>query len=263
MAIRLPVGPRRAMSLPIRAIPFPILGGPNKGSLWSLAALGRGVVTGRYEVRRFRLFERLIDEGDCVWDVGAHRGYATLIAASRVGDRGSVVAFEPASVNRWYLERHTRWNRATNVRVCPFALGASDGRSTIGGEGSSVSFAMGEGSEPVQVRSLDSLVARRSFEKPTLIKIDVEGFEYQVLRGAREALESGLLILLSVHSRSAYEDCARILRETGFRIYSSPELRSNRSPDTGRWHGDPDLVALGEGRSIATETLERFDLSPE
>lgn len=40
------------------------------------------------------------------------------------------------------------------------------------------------------------------------------------------------------------------------------EPLSNRSLDGGRWRGDPDLVAVGAGRSIATKTLQRFDLSP-
>lgn len=261
--MRLPLRARRALALPIRGLPLPILKGPARGSLWSVAASGRGVLTGRYENTRFSLLAALIDRGDRVWDVGAHRGYATLIAASRAGPEGRVLAFEPASMNRWYLERHLRWNRVKRVQTFPFALGAADGESTIGGEGSSVSFRLGDGSESVQVRSARSLVENDGLEPPTLMKIDVEGAEGQVLEGAAGLLGPDMLILLSIHSAAAYATCAAILRENGLAVYRSPRLRSNLAASGTRWHADPDLVAVGGERRLPAGLLERYGMVAE
>jgi len=257
MAIRLPAKVRNTLAIPIRGMPFPLLGGPNRGRLWSIAALGRGILYGGYERNRFTLLQELVAEGDRVWDIGAHRGYATLIAAREAGPDGSVAAFEPATVNRWYLERHASWNRLGNVRIFPCALGSADGESTIGGGGSSISLRIGEGTEPVRLRSVDSLVAG-GLPPPTLAKIDVEGWEDEVLKGGRSVLDPHLLALISIHSARAYSECAAILGRAGLRLYISRELQENLEESRRPWHSDPDLIAVGSDRPVPHETLQRF-----
>lgn len=262
MARRLPAGIRRALSVPIRGVPFPILGGPNKGRLWSVAALGRGVLTGQYERERFSLLQALVSEGDHVWDIGAHRGYVTLLAAGEVGPTGSVVAFEPAATNRWYLERHLSWNRVPNARALAYALGATNADSTIGGGGGSVSLAVGKGTEPIQLRSGTSLLLDDGVQPPTFLKIDVEGSEGDVLEGAGALLRPSVIALISIHSAGAYARCADLLRRANLAVHVSPQLAANLRSDSQGWHGDPDLVALGSDRAVPRETLDRFGFAP-
>ena len=59
------------------------------------------------------------------------------------------------------------------------------------------------------------------------------------------ALGPGILALISIHSASAYEQCAGILRRDGLRFYNSPQLEANLSGSGQPWRGDPDLIAIG------------------
>lgn len=79
--LRLPVWARHWLSLPIRKIPIRVRGGPNRGWKWSLAVSGRGTISGRYEVERFGALATLVRPEEVLSDIGAHYGYATLIAA--------------------------------------------------------------------------------------------------------------------------------------------------------------------------------------
>src|SRR5688572_4841682 len=130
--------------------------GPNQGLQWSLATAGRGYGKGTFERSRVQTIASLIRPGDCFWDIGAHKGYVTLLAARRVGKHGRVYAFEPASANLWYLRRHLRWNGGENVTVVPVAVANFDGLSRFGG-GSSLALQLGKGQEWVTVRSVRSL----------------------------------------------------------------------------------------------------------
>jgi FkbM family methyltransferase len=150
---------REWTSRPIRNIPFRVRGGPNRGRTWSLAVSGRGTISGRYEAERFDALTRLVRPDDVVWDVGAHYGYATLIAARLAGPGGTVVSFEPSSSNRSYLTRHLDWNGETGVRVLPYAVSDSDRMEVFGGRGGSVGFRLGQAGETVEVRSITSLLA--------------------------------------------------------------------------------------------------------
>src|SRR5690606_37982007 len=122
--------------------------------------------------------------GDVFWDVGAHKGFVSLAASRLVGPDGTVIAIEPSSVNRSFLERHLAWNAVDDARVIAAALSDHEGAAAFGGTGSSVAFKLGEGSERVTVRRLDALAAELGLVGPSVVKLDVEGEEARVLRGA-------------------------------------------------------------------------------
>lgn len=249
MAIRLPLRARRLTSLPLRSVPVRIRNGPNRGRRWSLAASGRGIWSGRYERERFDALTRLVHEHDVFWDIGAHRGYATLLAESRIGAAGTVHAFEPSGENFQYLRKHLRWNEAEQVTVHRAAIADFDGTTTFGGTGSSVSHRIGGGSEDVPVRTVSAL-AEEGLAPPTFLKIDVEGAESRVLEGARELLEARRdaeeplpVILVSVHSGPQLTSCLAFLRELGYRILGSANLRRFMDTLDAAWSEDPDLLA--------------------
>jgi len=146
---------------------------------------------------------RLLSPGDHVIDAGANIGYMTMLFAARIGERGLVHAFEPhprvlnrlqRNVNR--ISGHPGAGRAI---VHPCALGDSSGNAELIETGY---FSISEGtakiattetaadkieSHSVQVETLDELFTNEEF---ALLKIDVEGFELNVLRGAPNLLSS-------------------------------------------------------------------------
>jgi len=188
------------------------------------------------------LLELLIRPGDVVWDVGAHIGFVTLAVARRAGPTGSVHAFEPSAQNRALLGRHVRWNGLTNVTVHPFALSDADGESAFGGSGTSKMFALGAGTEVVQVRKAATLVAQGLCARPTFMKLDVEGAEAETLAGALEVLPPSARLVIAMHTREADQRCTALLGDAGFTLLPSRELEACRR---GTWQSDPDLFCVG------------------
>ena len=133
--------------------------------------------------------------GDCVLDIGANVGDWALPMALAVGPQGKVLAFEPVPYLVQALVKTARINRHDWVEVFELALGSTDGTAEFSVEransgGSRLGRMAGDFS-PITVRTarLDSVLASRSdITRVDFIKVDVEGFEEQVLQGARETL---------------------------------------------------------------------------
>lgn len=138
----------------VGAIWLPIVGGVNRGLKWSIVSAGRGYGSGSFGRARIQALQAVVRPGDCVWDVGAHKGFMTLAAASMVGPTGMVVACEPSRRNRWFLLRHLRWNDVRNVTVASAALSDFDGTARFGGTGDSLAYTLRRGDEVTEVRTL-------------------------------------------------------------------------------------------------------------
>ena len=240
--MRLPARVRRITDPIAERIPVPIASGVNRGKLWSIVSAGSGYATGRRASAEMRLLSRLLRPGDVVWDVGAHHGFMTLLAAARVGPAGRVHAFEPSGQTRAILARHIRWNRLANVAVHPFALSTRDGQAHFGGRGTSKTYALGAGDEVVEVRAGRTLIALGTCAPPTFVKMDVEGAEADAVAGVIDALGGRARMLIAVHAAVAYERLRQVLHAAGYAMLASPELRANQSRT---WVADPLLYCSG------------------
>jgi FkbM family methyltransferase len=238
-----------------------IRSGRNRGLAWSLAALGRGYGSGRFARDRIEALASITRAGDVFWDIGAHKGFVSLAAARLVGSTGILVAIEPSSVNRAFLERHLEWNSVRNARVVPVALSDHEGIEAFGGAGSSVAFRLGHGSERVSVRTFASLARELELAgRPAVMKIDVEGEEAAVLRGAHELLGGDQALLISTHGREVYEECRAILERRGFRIFDSWEIAERRGDPARAWSSDHDLLAIGGDRPFDEARIRELRL---
>jgi len=83
-----------------------------------------------------------------------------------------------------------------------------------------------------------------------VLKIDVEGEEAAVLRGAGSFLGGDQAVLVSTHGRALYEECRTILEARHFRIFDSWEIAERRPDPRRAWSSDHDVLAIGPGRSI-------------
>ena len=153
---------------------------------------------GVYEAGTLHVMRHLLRPGDVFLDVGANVGLMTVVAARFVGPKGRVYAFEPVQGTARLLERNVALNNASNVEVVPMALGARRERRVITehlethrGAASFATGGVGTGSEEVQVDTLDAFVRERRLEgRVRLVKIDVEGWEEQVLVGGEQTLRA-------------------------------------------------------------------------
>jgi FkbM family methyltransferase len=159
--------------------------------------------------------------GKVFWDVGAHVGYHTLCFAALAGPEGAVVAFEPNLSNLDRLSANIERNAdlAGRVRVMTCALSEHDGEASFvsspnvddgssSGSGLENGFAFNREIDTsaagrIQVRTAraDALVANGSVPAPDIVKIDVEGGESFVLRGALGLLrEAKPVLVIEVHN---------------------------------------------------------------
>ncbi len=155
------------------------------------------------EIRLARYLWRRLSAGDTFVDVGAHYGYFSLLAAERVGRDGRVISFEAAPNTYEILARNAL--SKGQIQAFSVALAESEGEVTfyefpnLYGEYNSLNRSQYEGEswyvgqEPkavrVPARPLDAFVEEYNFS-PDLIKIDVEGAEEQVVRGADGTLRA-------------------------------------------------------------------------
>lgn len=140
----------------------------------------------------YSAFRAAARPGGVALDVGANAGAYALLFGQWMRPGGRVFAFEPSPAAFDGLSRHVALNGLADV-VTPVRAAASDHGGTAaligaGHHGTSRLAAPGErGTETVETVTIDSFCATHRIN-PTLIKIDVEGFELEVLRGARETI---------------------------------------------------------------------------
>lgn len=134
--------------------------------------------------------------GDVFYDIGANVGFFSLLAARCVGPQGCVYSFEPVPRNAAAIARSAKLNGLDKIDVIAKAVGASEGDAElllarhIGGAALSTAGAPPDlrGRIVVDVVTLDGVIAQRDFRPPTLVKIDVEGAEMDVLLGMKGTL---------------------------------------------------------------------------
>ncbi len=183
-----------------------------------------GYVRGDYEPWLQRWIVAEARPGSRFFDVGANAGYFTLLASLCVGDAGKVVAVEPHPVTARMLRAQLELNDRRNVSVEVVALADAPGVLEMADDTASVMVQLASlrDSPPtktisVKVHTLDALTAKHG--PPDVVKIDVEGADSLVLRGAERTLrEHGPTLLLEVHDRRNAAEVAPFLRSLGYRF---------------------------------------------
>jgi FkbM family methyltransferase len=174
--------------------------------------------------------------GDTVVDIGANYGVYSLVLATRVGRTGRVIAFEPGREALLQLRENVALNHGLNVELVPLALSDHSGEQPlfhIGGPTThSLSSFGGERTEVVRLTTLDTWEAGADLDRLDFIKVDVEGHEPQVFRGALTTLaryrpfilfEVSTGAMRRAHVRSS--DTYTPLRSVGYEFFTLSGLR--------------------------------------
>lgn len=201
----------------------------------------RNIFLGSYEQPQTSRVLAYLKPGMTFVDVGANIGYYTAMAASKVG-AGRVIAYEP---NPYSFDRLTEWiqmNRIANVEAVCVALGATGGSLVTHfyeGDNHTASLVPeapeGASKTVVDVRSLDAEAERLSLQQIDVMKIDVDGYEWQVFSGCerlfREKKIRAILCEFNEHWLNQVGSSApaleRFLSEQGFmkqKTWGPPEL---------------------------------------
>ncbi len=179
-------------------------------------------VEGERFIEERHLLRRLLRPGMTVVDVGANIGYYLLLAKQICGADARVICIEPSQENLPELKETIERNRMRDVIVHEVALGDRDGEIGLR-SGINSGVVEGGGEYRVPVRRLDELIE----ERVDFIKIDVEGFEGQVLLGAVELLKRWRpLLFLELHplGTGRFGHSCRAILDRLREIYSTIEL---------------------------------------
>ena len=159
----------------------------------------RAMLTQSYEIGLCNFIKEQALPGDIVLDVGANVGYISAVAASCVGLSGEVHGFEPLAECYARLLRLRELNPLFNFKFNNFAIGEEEGVLPIAfnpdGDSRNATLVPGKNFPEIRevpVHRLDDYIARHisSPGRIKLIKIDVEGFEFSVLKGLQKFLAS-------------------------------------------------------------------------
>lgn len=187
----------------------------------------------------FNLAREFVHRGNVVWDVGANVGLFAFSSAHLSGSKGTVVALEP---DAWLVQLLRRSSLAqpascAPVHIIPAAVAqsvdlrtfqiAARSRATnsLKGYGSTQTGGVAEEQIVVTV-SLDWLSER--YALPDVLKIDVEGAELEVLRGAEALFERKRPLLLCEISGETSSEVTRLLLSKGYRLYDGVTSKEER-----------------------------------
>ncbi len=154
----------------------------------------------------YAAFKAAVRPGTLVFDVGANIGAYTVLFAQWTGAAGRVVAFEPSPPSIAGLREQVRLNGVSDrVEIIEAAVSQSPGSAAFDCGGASGTNALVPDAESgadvirVETTSLDAFCAARGIY-PSIVKIDVEGAELDVLRGGRETLaRPGVDVFVEFH----------------------------------------------------------------
>ncbi len=170
-----------------------------------------------------------LPEDAIVVDIGANIGDFTMQSA-RLCPQGRVIAVEPVSEHVRMIAVQTLLNSVENVTCFHAALGGSEGEVDIHIDGAqSSAHRSGRRAERVRLTTLSKLMREVGIDRITLLKLDCEGAEWDILAAAEEVLPQVEQICMEFHCGQGWtpDKLASWLRERGYKVWHTP----------GPWNG--------------------------
>jgi FkbM family methyltransferase len=207
--------------------------GPLRGARFAMPALERpAYALGTYERHVVSAMRTHVVAGATAYDIGAHVGYLTLVLSRIVGPSGTVFAFEPDPRNREVLARNLAMNGARNVELSPLAVSEVSGMisfATFPGYSTVGHLANAETPSDAEVISvgattIDEFIFQAGHPAPSLVKIDVEGAEDKVLRGATETLARIRPTIICEVRGDVWEPVLSMMRSAQYSAHVLPGL---------------------------------------
>lgn len=218
-----------------------------KGELADFLSLGP-----LFERTEMQLVAKLLKPGMKVVDAGANIGIYSLLAAQRVGNRGQIWSFEPSQTTFGYLLDNLALNGVTSVEAHRLALSDIPGELTLRSDHGFGDLyrhldyagknASGDSVETVSVSTLDDFAAARKIEQIDFLKIDVEGGEFRLLKGARQLLARSPHVIVMFENEEDWctrsgckaADALHVLKDLGLGLYSWSRQDQRWSADEGK-----------------------------
>ena len=191
------------------------------------------VVYGEYEPKISELINNHLTAGDFAIDIGGHIGHHSITMRQAVGNRGNVWIFEPNPKNADYLKKTIEENGWNNVELYPVALSDTESNDELliidsGNTGKAIlnkespqieQERVMEQKYSVETKKLTPILNRENVSSVDLIKIDVEGGEYGVIKDLEGFLNNIKVIILEFHpsklSQKEIQETLHLLDDNG------------------------------------------------
>ena len=183
-----------------------------------------------FSEKAYRYFVRMIEDEGAILDIGANIGIMTVVFA-KAHPNAMIFSFEPIHSNRKALERVVRFYGLKNVIVFAYALGDTNGmvemvmpfagKAKMQGLSHIVEAGRSESGEhySIPIRKLDDIPVLQTVPRISAIKIDVENFEYFVLKGGRALLERHRpIVFCELWNNDRRNLCFELMSELGYRV---------------------------------------------
>jgi FkbM family methyltransferase len=195
--------------------------------------LGNAIITQpAYEPQMLSALTSILKEGDLYLDVGSNEGYFSVIASKLVGDSGRVLSIEPQSRLQEIIYRNIELNNSHNIHVFQLAVSDVVGTARISllpdmNTGGSGLFPATKYKIPIQLvpqTTLSRFLSLVCVPKVRLMKLDIEGYEYEAILGSRDLFAGGVIehIALELHPSilaqrgKSGDDIITFLKECGY-----------------------------------------------
>lgn len=167
--------------------------------------IGQRIALEKYEPYETQLILRQTKIGNVVIDVGANIGYYTILLADKVGKTGRVYAFEPDKINFEILKKNIEANNLKNVEIINAAVGSKTGKIKLHKSkenlGDHKLYGDDKEIEEVKIIKLDEFIK----EKVDVIKVDTQGWEPEVIKGAKKIIAKNRPIMFLEYSPASYK----------------------------------------------------------
>ncbi|MPM40137.1 hypothetical protein SDC9_86776 [bioreactor metagenome] len=167
--------------------------------------IGQRIALEKYEPYETQLILRQTKKGNTIIDVGANIGYYTVLLADKVGRTGKVYAFEPDKINFEILEKNIEANHLKNVEIINAAVGSKAGKLKLHKSkenlGDHKLYGNDKEIEEVKIIKLDEYIK----EKVDLMKIDTQGWEPEVIGGAKNIINKNRPVIFLEYSPASYK----------------------------------------------------------
>jgi FkbM family methyltransferase len=246
---------RRLAKLGVRNRTVTIPCGVGRGLKFNAGKANPDLALGTYELPIQEILVKHLRPGDTFYDIGANVGFFTAIAAKLVGSRGRVFAFEPVPENATQIEYNARLNRFINITVLETAVTNTTGQGELllahHAGGSTLSIADPppdlRGKLAVELIALDDLVIQQ-LTPPTVVKIDVEGAEIDVLRGMSRTIEKFKPVIITEVDdgnketfERKYQELKTLISTFGYQVTTLADAYPNIGWYVGHILAVPDL----------------------
>lgn len=243
--------------------------------------IARAIFYKWFERNEIKMFSNLIRPGMTVIDAGANIGLYSLIAGKLVGSKGKVISFEPSKETFVRFKNNINLNKLSNIIPVNCGLGDNPNEQLVLrqdiGNLDAERYLFPSNTPPskklqnineinleelIQVDTLDNYCFNNSIQKVDLMKIDTEGFEYYILKGAKNVLKNNpdLVILMectslgTARASTTQDDVFDLLRSFDFKIFYWNEYKNEFLTDDG-------IYTAGDIWVCKCKTLLNFSLS--